>query len=179
MESEPQFIEEYKKYIANAIDVGSKIFHSDGITRVIKHLKRNLDYDDSDYLLVAMEGTLNGAIIGVQEELQKARQPPLKQRIKSTFNKSKNLDGLKEQAVDLTKLAYLSSLMLETIVASQKYSDDNETVTAREKEFFQTTYNSVFSDIGKLTQKGINFDSINEIRQMNKEGAYCWLKDRM
>jgi hypothetical protein len=118
---------DYKERLFEAIKVGYAVYQ-DG---VVDKLKDALGKDATkpEYLFSRVEGILTDEIYHVQEHLKKLKEP------KKMTAKEKILEKLKmrtpekvdekaeknKEVPDLTKLSYLSSILLETMAASQKY----------------------------------------------------------
>ncbi len=189
MEQEPSLFNDYKAFIAKAVEVGKIVYPTDGIITEIQYNLKEFG-DNPEYLFSSMTGTLSEEIDSLRHDLLELRKPKKltrKEKIKLALKlqKPEKIDERAEankQVPYVTKLAYLAPFMLETIASSQKYHmkcGDEGITTPGEMVFLKRIHPYIKNDIKEAINKGAEFDweLIYKIRSMEKKETIDWLKD--
>jgi len=173
--------EEYKAFMAKALEVGKGVYPTgDFVLKVRDDFKKYRD--NPEYLFSAVEGALVDELHGVRQNIEpKVQEIKLRDRLRLRLGHKKTEALEKKTDVDkvaeLTKLTYLSTLMLETMASRIKCVGGD---LPGEIIFFKREYPSILIELDKAVKEGAKFDMgvINEITRISNRETYKYLDNR-
>ena len=176
---------DYKETLFEAIKVGRAVYKDGVVDKLRGALGKNAM--NPEHLFSSVEAILTDEIYDVQENLKRLKEPKKLTAKEKIMSKLKLKDIKKDEAnkkvPDLTKLSYLSSILLETMAASQKYHTDRGVVriaTPGETAFFANQYPLILQEIDRAAEDGAEFNHCvsDLIGSINGKETYEWLKEK-
>ena len=182
----------YKKYLQKAIDVGNVVYDNvfDVESKVVEGLKKNKGekYEKLEQLFYDVEEILFNEIRSVEKRLKKLKKPKeatlakkilQKMRLKGP-EKTKSWVVERKEAKALTELAYLSSVMLQTVYEKDRYmSESGKLDTSGNGLLFLKHYPEIMKEFDEGVERGVNLDPkiMRKIEKISNIEAYEWLEN--
>lgn len=178
-------IADYTSYLGDAVKVGRKVCYDVGIVQKLEKVSSGYS-DKPGSIFLEAERVLLDEFDKVNNRLEIIKQPiepTWKDKGRETLKRVKTALRFQPPEIpdanaeanklvpDLTELTYLSTVMRETIVISQKYKGKDGVITEDEFLFLVGQYPSLFKNIAEARDMGAEFDydTINEIRRITKK----------